>query len=233
MRIVMIGSGKVGAYLARELTEAGHSVVMIEKRHDRAMELAENAKVLVVHGDGTDVNLLRELNLRGTDLILALTGVDEDNFVACHLARTSFGVQNTLARLNDPRNRHTFEALAIPVVSVADLLVRSISRELDLTDTIRLDPVARGSAELVEAVVPDEALSRTAGEVNTVHGRVLMIVRGDDVIIPGDSTTFQPGDHVLMVCHTEHEDEMLGRLSGEDNPPAVPSPHALVIEDRA
>lgn len=232
MRIIMIGSGKVGAYLARELTSAGHAVVMIEKRHDRATELAENVNVLVVQGDGTDVNLLQDLNLRKTDLVLALTGVDEDNFVACHLARTSFGVENTLARLNDPRNRHTFEALAIPVVSVADLLVRSISRELDLKEAIRLDPLAQGSAGLVEAIVPDNGPTQSVGDVNTAHGRVLLIVRGGDIIIPGPDTSLESGDHVLLVCHAEHEDEMIGRIAGEDSPPAVPSPHTLIIEDR-
>ncbi len=116
---------------------------------------------------------------------------------------------------------------------MADLLVRSISRELDLKETIRLDPLARGSAGLVEAIVPEDGHADTVGDVNTPHGRVLLIVRDNSIVIPGEGTELVPGDHVLMVCHAEHEDQMIGRIAGEDNPPAVPSPNLLVVEDHA
>jgi len=237
MRIVMIGSGKVGAYLAREMSQAGHAIVMIEKRQDRATEMADTPGVLVIQGDGTDVDLLYELNLRPTDLILALTGVDEDNFVACHLARTAFDVENTLARLNDPRNRHTFEALEIPVVSVADLLVRFISRDLGLTEAIRLAPLARGAAGLIEVVIPERAPVRWVGDLNGPHSRILLIVRdGVDMVIPGEKTELRPLDRVLLAAHSEHEEEALAALIGDTPPlPPDPSPHVFIVEssDRA
>ncbi len=232
MRVVMVGSGKVGAYLARELSAGGHAIVMIEKREDRAIEMADVDGVLAVHGDGTDVDLLRDLNLKPTDLVLALTGIDEDNFVVCHLARTAFDVKNTLARLNDPRNRHTFEALEIPVVSVADLLVRFISRDLGLATAMNLAPLARGSAGLIEVVVPENARIRKVSDVNGPHSRILAIVRdGVDIVIPGDRTELRPLDQVLLVAHSEHEEETLARLTGGDLPiHPVPSPHVLIVE---
>ncbi len=233
MRIVMVGSGKVGTFLAKELSSAGHAVMVIEKRQDRATEVAEDTGVLVVHGDGTDIDLLAEINLKPSDLVIALTGVDETNFVSCHIARNAFNVANTLARLNDPRNQGVFEALEIPVVSVADLLMRNISREMELTNAFRLAWLAEGAAGLVEAVIPSHAEPRGVQAVNGPHGRVLLVVRaGTEMIVPGPSTELLADDHVLLAVHSEHEEETIAALTGaEVTPTATPSPHVFIIED--
>jgi Trk K+ transport system NAD-binding subunit len=126
MRVIVMGGGKVGGFMARELQEGSHAVIVIEHNTSHAQQVAEETGALVIEGDGTDLELLEDIEIRPTDLFVAVTGVDEDNLVACQLVRTAFGVKKVLARLNDPRNRPTFDALRIPVVSVTDLLAQVI-----------------------------------------------------------------------------------------------------------
>lgn len=209
MRIVIVGGGKVGAYLATELRKARHSVIVIERRPDHAVEVAERADALVVEGDGTDVALLSDLELRPTDLFLAVTGVDEDNLVACQLARTAFGVQKVLARLNDPSNRRTFQALDIPVVSVTDLIVQVISRELDLSELVRVALLGRGEVSLFEVEIPLDLAARSITEIALPESSVIVAIRRDgQVIVPGGRNEIRPADRVLMLSLIELEDEV-------------------------
>ncbi len=158
MRMLLIGGGKVGSFLARELDKAGHVVSVIEEDHERALDLSEDTKVLVFQGDGTDVELLNAADVDRTDWLLAVTGRDEANLVACQLSLT-LGAKRVLARLNDPRNRPTFDALDIPVVAVTDLMAQLISREVEVSDLHRIALMAGGQVSLIERIlnegVPD------------------------------------------------------------------------------
>lgn len=138
MRVVIVGGGKVGSHLARELRRNGLAVVVIESDEARALEVAEDTGALVIEGDGTDVRILAEADVDHAGYLVAVTGADEDNLVACQLARTSFGCQKVLARVNDPRNDRTFEALGVPWVGVTDLLVQVLSRQMDLAHLTRV-----------------------------------------------------------------------------------------------
>ena len=157
MRIVIIGGGKVGSYLTRVMREAGHVVAVIEQDAGRAESIAEETEALVLEGDGTDVELLNTAGVDRADWVLAVTGQDEDNLVACQLA-TTLGANRVLARLNNPGNRPTFEALNIPVVAVTDLMVQVISREVqaDVGELVRLALLGRGQVSLLEVSIPDD-----------------------------------------------------------------------------
>ena len=152
MRMLLIGGGKVGSFLARELDKAGHVVSVIEEDHERALDLSEDTKVLVFQGDGTDVELLNAADVDRTDWLLAVTGRDEANLVACQLSLT-LGAKRVLARLNDPRNRPTFDALDIPVVAVTDLMAQLISREVEVSDLHRIALMAGGQVSLIERIL--------------------------------------------------------------------------------
>ncbi len=213
MRVVIIGAGRVGGFLARELSEAGHAVLMVEPKPDRAREAAETSGALVVEGDGTDLQLLGELEIRSSDYVVALTSADEDNLVACQLARAAFGVRRLLARLNDPRNRATFEALDIPVVSVTDLLVQVISHELDLSELVRVAIIGRGEISLFEVELPDDVADRSVAEIALPADTVLVSIHRDDTVhVPAGSTVVSAGDRVLVVSRVELEDEVRDAL---------------------
>ena len=125
MRVTLIGGGKVGSFLSRELHDAGHAVTVVEDHAGRAKTLTDDSKVLVLEGDGTDINLLMGADTGRADWVLAVTGLDEVNLVACQLAIT-LGARHVLARLNNPLNRPTFEARKIPVVAVTDVMATLI-----------------------------------------------------------------------------------------------------------
>ena len=136
----------------RELAEAGHAVTVAESDAEVARRLAESVDALVLEGDGTSMSLLKAAEVSRADWLLAVTGQDEVNLTACELAET-MGAKRVLARLNDPRNRATFDALGIPVVAVTDLISQLISREIDFLHLERIALLARGRISLIEAEV--------------------------------------------------------------------------------
>lgn len=205
MRVVIIGGGKVGGYLAAQLAETGKVVTVIEPDARRARDLAENTSVLVIEGDGTDITVLESAHIDRADWLVAVTGLDEVNLVACELAAT-LGVRNILARLNDPRNRPTFAALEIPVVAVTDLIGEVIEREVDTAQLRRITLVAGGDLSVIEVEIPDGfpeiAVERLTLPPETV---LVALVSNGTTTVPGADTTLRGGDRVLAVTKLDRE----------------------------
>jgi trk system potassium uptake protein TrkA len=214
MRIVIIGGGKVGSYLTRVMREAGHVVAVIEQDAGRAESIAEETEALVLEGDGTDVELLNTAGVDRADWVLAVTGQDESNVVACQLAAT-LGGSRVLARLNNPRNRPTFDALGIPVVAVTDLMVQVISREVqaDVGELVRLALLGRGQVSLLEVSIPDDTDEPEVIDLDLPEPSILVtVVRGDKVVVPRANTRLRPGDRVLAVTTVENEGPLRSAL---------------------
>ncbi len=215
MRALIIGGGRIGSYLAQAMREAKHGVIVIEPQEERARDLAARTSALVVTGDGTDVRLLEEVEASRADMVLALTGIDEVNLVACQLARTAFGCKKVLARLNDPANRPTFAALNVPVVSVTDLIVQVISREVALEDLIEANLAESSQVGVVEVRVAESAGSRTVGDLPLPTATVLVVVRrGATTFVPDGKTILAPGDHITAVTATGQEGDLSRVLGG-------------------
>jgi trk system potassium uptake protein TrkA len=211
VRILIIGAGKIGRHLARELAEGGHAVTVAEADAEAARSLAESADALVLEGDGTSMNILKDAEVSRTDWLLALTGQDDVNLTACELAET-LGAKRVLARLNDPRNRATFEALGIPVVAVTDLISQLISREIDFLHLERIALLGRGRISLIEVEVQWDAPARRVAALGLPGQTVLVAVTreeaGGEVIVPRGDTLIQPGDRVLVVTTVEQESQV-------------------------
>jgi trk system potassium uptake protein TrkA len=214
MRVVIIGGGKVGGYLAGQLIATGKTVTVIETDERRARDLAESKPALVIEGDGTDINVLRSAAIDRADWLVAVTGLDEVNLVACELAGT-LGVPRLLARLNDPRNRRTFAALEIPVVSVTDLIGEVIEREVDTVRLERLALLVGGNLSIIEVQVPEGAMERLVAELRMPPESVLVAVVSDGhTTVPGASTTIRPGDRVVAVTSLEREPDVRDAIRG-------------------
>ena len=215
MRVIIVGGGKIGAYLARELRKHKHVVVVIELDPDRARKVDAETDVLVLIGDGTDLTLLAEAGIDKADWLLAVTGQDENNLVACQLARTSGRCPNVLARLNDPRNRATFDALGVPIVGVTDLIGQIMSRELDLDALKRIAVLGRGTVSLVEVDLPADVTVRSVGDLSIPQPAVLVVIqRGSTVLVPGAASEIEPMDRVVAVTLVELEDDLRDALLG-------------------
>ena len=215
MRTLIIGGGKVGSYLARALSSAGHTVTIVEADPARAQSLGERSRLLVLAGDGTDVDVLNNADAARSDWVLGVTGKDEDNLVACELAKT-LGAKRIIARLNDPRNRATFVALKLPVVAVTDLIVDVISQEVqvEISELERLRLLGAGKLSLVEIDIPDDLEVRTVLEIDLPPQSVLVtLLRGEGVSVPNAGTQLRPGDRVLAVTAIEHEADLREALT--------------------
>lgn len=216
MKVLIIGGGKVGSHLARILTSERDVVVVVEANHARARELAGDTKAMVIEGDGTDVRILEEADCQHADYLVAVTGNDEDNLVACQLARTAFACDKVLARVNDPRNERTFAALDVPSVSVTNLLVQILGQHLDVTDVTRLAALGEGQAALVEIQVPPERSPSAVAALGLPDSTVVAAIRRkDEIILPGGSDQVMPGDRIMIVTFTKDEDEVRAVIRGE------------------
>ncbi|HUF15891.1 MAG TPA: NAD-binding protein [Acidimicrobiia bacterium] len=212
MRVTLIGGGKVGSYLARELHKGGHVVTVIEEAHGHAEALTDESKVLVLEGDGTDVKLLKAADTARADWVLAVTGLDEVNLVACQLALT-LGARHVLARLNNPLNRPTFDALDVPVVAVTDVMANLISHEVDVSGFRLVTLLGRGEISVYEIDIPPDFEERPVAELRLPKGALLVsVVRGDEVRVPTATTSVHPGDQVAAVSSVELEDEVRAAL---------------------
>ena len=205
MRVLLVGGGKVGSYMARELLEAGHVVAVIESDPARLEHLADIRDLLVFGGDGTDVALLKSADVDRADWLLAVTGEDEVNLVACQLA-TTLGAGAVIARLNDPRNRPTFEALHVPVVAVTDLMASVISREIEVNDLRRVALLGDGQISVVERVVPEGFPATRLAELDLPTPSILVtLTRDGDVTVPNADTVLEAGDMVMAVTSVDCE----------------------------
>jgi trk system potassium uptake protein TrkA len=205
MRVVLIGGGKVGWFLARELVSAGHFVAVVEESEDRAQTVADDVDAVVVHGDGTNVGVLEAASVHDADWLLAVTGLDEVNLVACELGLT-LGAKRVLARLNAPWNRPTFDALKIPVVGITDLMVQVVSQELAVSQLERIAVLGRGQLSLCEYEI-DPGFDPTALQDLELPtpSLVVAVLREDRVIVPGGATLLLPGDRITVVTTIAQE----------------------------
>lgn len=215
MRMLIIGGGKVGSYLANSLIDDGHTITIIEADPDRARGLSDRSRALVLGGDGTKVDVLNRADAARSDWVLGVTGRDEANLVACQLART-LGAKRVIARLNDPRNRPTFDALKLPVVAVTDLIANVISQEVqvEVSEIERLRVLGAGKLSLVEIDIPEDAPVRTVLEIDLPPQSVLVThLRGESVSVPNATTQLRPGDRILAVTAIEQETDLREALT--------------------
>lgn len=216
MRFLIVGGGKVGSHLAGVLSAGGNTVVVVEANPARGRALASRSRVLVIEGDGTDVRILEEADCRHADYLVAVTGSDEDNLVACQLARTAFDCEKVLARVNDPRNERTFTELDVPSVSVTNLLVQILGQHLDVGEVSRLAALGEGQAGLVEIQVPPDRSPAAVAALGLPESTVLAAIRrGEEIIIPSGTDQVLPGDRIMLVTFTQNEEAVRSVIRGE------------------
>jgi len=216
MYVVIAGGGKVGRAIAHDLLEDGHDVAIIEQVEHRCEQLLRDHDLLVIHGDACDVRYLEQARPERADVFAATTGDDDDNFVSCQLALTTFGVPRAIARVNTPRNEEIFERLGIEAVSTTTLISRLIREEVTVGQLIHLTTLRGGKVNLVELDIPDgDQRPRSVADLHLPEQSVLVaIFRDDDTVIPRGDTFLLPGDQVIALTTPELEDELRDAVLG-------------------
>src|SRR5215471_20567471 len=213
MYALIAGGGKVGSNLARTLIRAGHEVTLIEQRDSRYQLLEAEFEHQVHKGDATELYVLERAGIeRPPNVVVAVTGDDEDNVIICQLARERYGVETVIARVNDPRNQPYFDLLGIsPTVSATASIMGLIEHEVPEHGLIHLLELRKENKEIVELTVGRGALcaGQQINEVALPAGsRVISIVRNGKAEAPDGSMKLAPGDSVLAILEPGKEDEL-------------------------
>lgn len=218
MYVVIAGGGRIGRYIARDLTEKGHEVTVIERIASRCEELVSETDVLVIEGDACDVQYLEQAHTDRADAFVATTHEDDDNLVACQLARIEFDVKRSISRVNSPKNVEIFEALGIEAVSSTRLISELLENEFSVGELIHLTSLKGGRVGLVELRIPDGRGAPKPRRVDALdlpnEAILVCIFRGEETIIPHGATVIEPGDDIVAMTTPEFESRLTTTLLG-------------------
>jgi len=223
MEVLMVGGGKLAYFLSRSLLARGWVVCLLTREAAEAEWLARRLKAVVIHGDGTRPSTLEEAEVRRKDLVLAISGNDEDNFVVCQLAERRYGVPLALALVNDPDNEGSFRELGLRATFAPARLLASLIEQRIVSESVdNLYPFGeRGKVTLTEIVLgPDSpAASRPLCEIRLPEQCLVAgILRAGEALIPRGQTTLLPGDRLLVAALPEAYAAVLKALSGKPIP---------------
>jgi trk system potassium uptake protein len=216
---LIAGGGKIGSNILRTLLRLGHEATLVEQRRDRYEMLEEEFEHQVQHGDATEIFVLQRAGIaRPPDLVLALTGDDEDNIVICQIARDKFAVPKVIARVNDPRNHDLFDLLGIsPTVSATAAIMALVEHEVPEHELVHLLELRNENLEIVEVQL-DERSPSTAKRVEDLDlpdgSRLISVMRAGQAEIAVGATRLEPGDQVLAILQPGKEDELRRVLLG-------------------
>jgi trk system potassium uptake protein len=213
MYVLIAGGGKVGSNLARIMIRGGHEVTLIEQRGARFDSLEAEFEHQVLKGDATEMYVLERAGIkRPPDIVVAVTGDDEDNLVICQMARERYGVKQVIARVNDPRNQPYFDLLGVsPTVSATSAIMALIEHEVPEHGLIHLLELRKENLEIVEVTVGERAAcaGKRIEKIELPEGsRLISVVRDGKAEIPDESTQLEPGDSVLAILEPGKEDEL-------------------------
>jgi trk system potassium uptake protein TrkA len=219
MYVVVVGGGNVGYYLTKELLAAGHEVVMIEKDPARARQIADELGSIVIPNDGCEGRYQEQAGMARADVVAAVTGDDEDNLVACQVAKMRFNVPRAIARVNNPKNERLFRQLAIDeTVSPTRTILGVIEHEIPIHDLLHLTELEKGELQIVEAQLDPSspAVGRELRELQLPEGsHVVVLIRNDRALAARPETRLVNGDKLLAVTSPEQEAELRSLLIGE------------------
>lgn len=219
MYILIAGGGKVGANLTGALLAQGHEVTLMDNDRERYRLLEERFGAVVRYGDATELALLERAGVERADLLVAVTGDDEDNVIVSQVARDKYGVPKVIARVNDPRNQAHFDMLDIyPTVSATNTVLTLVEHELPQHELLTLVDLRRENLEIVEFVVETgtAAAGRAVKDLGLpAQARLIWISRDDGSEIAQGDTRLRPGDQVIAILAPSAE-PALRRLLGAE-----------------
>jgi trk system potassium uptake protein len=212
MYIIIGGGGDVGYYLTKSLLNHGHEVLLLEKGQTRFQALNEELGQAVVRGDACEARTMEEVGASRADVVIAVTGEDEDNLVICQVAKKRFKVGRTIARVNNPKHSELFQKLGIDItVSPTRSILSLIEAELPTFRFVQLMTLKNAGLEIVELRVPQD--SPVAGKLlRDIHlprsGNLVLIIRDKQFVTPTADTQLLPNDDVFALVNREGEEEL-------------------------
>jgi trk/ktr system potassium uptake protein len=216
--VIIAGAGKVGLNLARELIGKGAEVTLIEGSRARYLVIEEELEHAVQYGDATELWVLERAGVQRADLVIAVTGDDEDNILISQMAKEKYLCPRIVARVNNPRNLIWFKLLGIqPAVSATDLILRLIEHEVPQYGLVHLLALEEERLEIIELEVGDTApaAGKRIADVDLPEGALIISVlpRGGGGYVPKAETIINAGDEVMVILDPGLETDITAQFS--------------------
>ncbi len=216
MYIVIMGGGKVGAYLASVMLSSENEVALIEQSAENAdlLSVAYEGQFLVINGDGCDSRFQEDAGIRRADVFVSATGQDDTNLVGCEIAQRVFDVPRVIARVNNPKNLRIFREVGIECVSSTTLIANLIEEEALLGSVSVVSSLTHGNVSLSEFTVgrmkhhsEDEGVA--IADIEMPDGALIVAVAyEDDAEVARPEMLLYPGDQVIVVADIDVLDEV-------------------------
>ena len=219
MKTIIVGGGRVGRTLATRLENRGENVVLIDRDPDVVERLQANGRQAVV-GDGTDADFLRKHGAEEAKIVIAATAIDDTNLLVSQLARSKFGVETVIARVNDPDNVDAFDALDVRAIDVSSAMAWSIDNEIERpTQSHWMNQLGDGHDAQEVTITSETFAGKTIQQLGQkLPGGVLIAVvgRDEETFVPHGDTVLEPGDRVTLLGDSDDVDEAIKRVHPHD-----------------
>jgi len=218
MKVIIVGTGKMLYFLCRSFTAKGYGVVVINRNRDECIQLGRQLSAMVVCGDGSDADTLKQAGAMSADVVLAITPHDQDNLVICQLASIQFSVPRAIALANDPDNAEIFEKLGVSAFSTTHIIGSLIEQRASLEQIVNLLPVGEGRVNVTEILLDE--MSPVAGKMlkdisSPENALVAVVIRGKQAIVPRGANQLLAGDRIVLITLPENHGRVLKAFTGE------------------
>jgi trk system potassium uptake protein TrkA len=219
MYIIVVGGGRLGYYLLKELLNEGHEVLVLEKDARICKTITDELGSVCFRGDGCEAATLAEVGTGRANMLVAVTGDDEDNLVACQVAKHKHNVPRTIARIRNPKNAALFKKLGVDVtVSTTDLILESIEREVPTHPVTQLLTLDEKGLVIVDVKISPESatVGKTVKDLSLPKDSklALLIPSEGSAYVPANNTVLQAGDQIIAITPPESKDALRAALSG-------------------
>ena len=219
MYIIVIGGGRLGYYLTKALLSEGHEVAIVEKNPTFCQIINDELGSVCIRGDGCEMATLADIGIARADMLIAVTGDDEDNLVACQVAKHKFNVPRTIARVRNPQNETIFKTLGIDVtVSSTNIILENIKEEVPTHPLTHLLTIRDKGLEIVEVKIPPDAttIGKPVKELSLPKGSRLALIIPIErkPRVPSSDTILRDGDRIIAITTPESEEALRAVLRG-------------------
>ena len=216
MYIIIIGGGVAGSTLGKLLSSEGHEMVIVEQDEERAKAIAESTDALIIHGDGSDLEILKDAGIDKADAVAVLTRDDNTNLAICQILKKA-GVKRVVARVNDPNKQDLYLSLDVTApISPITPMVSYFKNALTLGKVRSLISLAKGKAEILELTLSNEKMDgKKISETGLPEGAMIgMISRNGEILLGNKDETLKLNDLLIIIAKTETSKDVTSILKG-------------------
>jgi len=207
MYVIIVGGGQVGYSLARLLLSEKHEVLLVEKDQERYNKLSEELGEQVILGDGTELDTLMDMGANRADVLVAVTGTDQDNLIICQMAKILYLIPKTIARVNDPKNEEVFQSLGVDATVSATRIIGSLIEEkIDAGMFIPLLALKGGEVEIFQTQLSSDSplIKKKISKLTLPKDCIIIAaLRENQVIIPKGDTILKENDTIITLVGKE------------------------------